>query len=173
MTYDDNAAPLALNAYVRQLLKTNLGWERLPNGLFPLVPISQQPELMSSGKPFVIYGWSRHPSDHLYQYVKESVSYTVFAADQDGQAGVDIVRKVVNLLAETFARQDEAADDVNDFLEQEDNDRQIGFSSVKTTVVQSPDAATEEGGHVAGLVMVEVRYVKLGSNIVTKLEYTP
>lgn len=174
--YDDINAVNALNEYVRKLLNVNLGWEPV-NGVFPLVPLAQQPELLATGKPFIVYGWARHPVGHLYQHRRDSISYTVFAPDGGNEAGSDIVERVINLLSDTFDRQDEAADDVNDYLEQvkteAGRDRKIGFTSIRTTVVENAQAAEEEGGIVAGLIMVDAQYVKLGETAITKLEYTP
>lgn len=174
MTYRDNAAAYALNSYTWKLLEANLGWTKVPvegkGDIVPIVPIAQQPELLATGKPFIVYGNARHPADHLYQLVNESISYTIYAA---GKIAATDVSKICNLLAETFARQDEAARDVNEWLVEEERgrieagispaSRDVGFSSIKTIVSKGADPADEEGGYVAGLVMVEAKYVELST----------
>lgn len=165
--YNDKNATYALNSYTWKLLEANLEWTRVKNGtLIPIVPVSQQPELMQSGKAFIVYGSAIHPADHLYQLVKESVSYTVYATSSTE------VNKAVNLLTEAFARQDDAASDVNDWLETErqarGKSRDIQFGTIKTTMSEkAEDAADEEGGYAAGLVLIETRFTVTNSNIQT------
>lgn len=165
--YEDKNAVYALNSYTWKLLEANLGWTRVKdNSLVPIVPVSQQPELMQSGKAFIVYGSAIHPADHLYQLVKEAVSYTIYSTSATE------VNKVVNLLTETFARQDEAAADVNDWLAIEEagrnKSRNIHFGTVKATMSEkAEDAPNEEGGYAAGLVLVETRFTVTNSNIQT------
>lgn len=168
MTYRDNAGAYALNSYTWKLLEANLGWTKVlvegKGEIVPIVPIAQQPELMATGKPFIVYGSARHPADHLYQLVHESISYTIYAA---GKIAATDVNKICNLLAETYARQDVAAADVNEWLAEEEAgrgiSRDLGFSSIRTIVAKGADPADEEGGYVAGLVMVEAKYVELST----------
>lgn len=164
MTYENKDAVYALNSYTWKLLEANLGWEKWKE-LPPIIPVAQQPELLQSGKAFLVYGSARHPAEHLYALVKEAVSYTIYATSSTE------VNKIANLLADTFERQDEAADDVNSWLVTEDphrsSPRGISFGSIRTMMVEKATPADEEGGYVAGLVMLEMKYTKQNNTIQT------
>lgn len=164
MVYEDTNAVYALNSYVWKLLEANLEWEKY-QGVPPIIPIAQQPELLQSAKAFLIYGSARHPSDHLYALVTESISYTIYAPTSTE------VNTVANLLADTFARQDEAAADVNEWLGVEaigrSKTRGISFGTVRSVMVEKATPADEEGGYVSGLVMLEAKYVEENDTIQT------
>lgn len=157
--YKEKNAVYALNSYVWKLVEANLGWKRY-QGLIPIVPVAQQPELMQSGRAFIVYGSAFHPPGHLYQMKKEAVSYMIYAPNSTE------VNRIVNLLFDTFQRQDEAAADVNDWLVEEGKHKQGGhrgvhFAIVKSTMAEkAEDAPDEEGGYAAGMVLVEMHYTE-------------
>lgn len=159
--YKEKNAVYAFNSYVWKLLEANLGWTRY-NGLIPIVPIKQQPEIMQSGKAFIVYGSAFHPPAHLYQHQKEAISYMIYATSSTE------VNRIVELLFDTFQRQDEAAADINDWLVEEakpgnrtGGHRGVYFTTVKSTMAEkAEDAPDEEGGYAAGMVLVELNYTE-------------
>lgn len=159
MTYKEKDAVYALNSYTWKLLEANLGWKRW-NGVPPIIPIAQQPEIMQSGEAFIVYGSAFHPPGHLYQRKKEAASYMIYATSSTQ------VNRIVDLLFETFKRQDDAARDVNDWLVEEANHREGGhrgvhFESVRATMAEkAEDAPQEEGGYAVGLVLIEMYYTQ-------------
>jgi hypothetical protein len=165
--YDDKNAVYALNSYIWKLLEANLGWSKSDYGdKTPIIPFAQQPELLATGKPFLVYGSAIAPSNHLFSLRRESVSYMIYSTSSTE------LNKIVDLLNETFARQDEAAADVNQWLDTEAphraTPRGISFCSIRSTMSEKAnDVADEEGGNYSGLVMLETTYVILNSNIVT------
>lgn len=155
--YENSPAEYGLNSYLWKLLQANLGWSKTSyNGAVPIIPISQQPELKQSGKPFIVYGVAQHPAEHLYALKRDSVSYTIYA-DNSTEAN-----KIVNLISDVFDRQDEAAADVNTWLGVEqagrNKSRNLSFASIRTVMVEKATPSEEEGGLVSALVMLEVRY---------------
>lgn len=159
MAYKEKNATYALNSYVWKLLGANLGWERW-KGVPPIIPIAQQPEIMQSGKAFLVYGSAFHPPAHLYQHKREAVSYMVYAPSSTE------VNKIVELLFDVFARQDVAAEEVNDWLFEEAKHREGGhrgvyFTTIKSTMGEkAEDAPDEEGGYAAGMVLIELSYTE-------------
>lgn len=158
MEYKEKNATYALNSYVWKLVEANLGWKKY-QGLVPIIPVAQQPELMQSAKAFMVYGSALHPSSHLYQHKKEAVSYMIYAPTSTE------VNKIIELLFDTFERQDEAALDVNDWLvteaEGRGSHRGVYFTTVKATMAEkAEDAPDEEGGYAAGMVLVEMNYTE-------------
>lgn len=166
MVYKNKNAVMALNSYVWKLLEANLGWKKSDhNGIVPIVPLSQQPELMVSGKPFLIYGNTMHPATHLYQLKSEAVAYTIYATT------VTEANKIAQLLIDAFERQDEAAADVNEWLDTERTvgniDRGVSFGTIRTAMSQKAEPADEEGGRVASFVLLEMRYTAPNDSIQT------
>lgn len=159
--YKEKNATYALNSYVWKLLEANLGWKRW-KGVPPIIPVAQQPEIMQSGEAFLVYGSAFHPPGYLYQHKKEAVSYMVYAPSSTE------VNRVVELLFDTFERQDVAAEDVNDWLveeakpgNREGGHRGVYFTSVKSTMAEkAEDAPDEEGGYAAGMVLIEMNYTE-------------
>lgn len=157
MSYKEKNVAYALNSYVTKLLEANLDWKKY-QGLSRIIPSSQQPELMQSGKPFIVYGYSTHPPGHLYQLERAAISYMVYSTSPTE------VNTIISLMNETFRRQDEAAVDVNDWLTTEaavraGGHRGVYFSMVKTTVAErAEEAAEEEGGYSVGHILLEALY---------------
>ena len=174
MDYKDKNATYALNSYTWKLVEANLGWKKW-NGVPPIIPVAQQPEIMQSAKAFIVYGSAFHPSSHLYQHKKEAVSYMIYAPSSTE------VNKIIELLFDTFERQDEAAADVNDWLVEEANHRTGGhrgvyFTTIKATMAEkAEDAPDEEGGYAAGMVLIEMNYTEDSNDTIqTKgFTYTP
>ena len=163
MTYKAKSAVYALNSYTWQVLKANLGWTEY-GGTPLIIPDAQQPELMQSGKPFIVYGSAFQPAMHLYALNTESIAYSIYAPSGDNQPGSTTANNVANLLYEVFKRQDDAAADVNAWLAKEAETRTGGhrgitFGTVRTVMVEKAEAADQEGGFVSALVMLEARYV--------------
>lgn len=157
--YKEKNAVYAFNSYTWKLLEANLGWTRW-NSVPPIIPVAQQPEIMQSGKAFIVYGSAFHPPSHLYEHKKEAVSYMVYATSSTE------VNRIVELLFDTFQRQDVAAEDINDWLGEEAKHRDGGhrgvyFTTVKSTMAEkAEDAPEEEGGYAAGMVLVELNYTE-------------
>ncbi len=161
MVYKDRNAVYALNSYLWKLLEANLGLTTADyQGAKPIIPASQQPELMTFGKPFVVYGSAVHAAQHLYALRSESVAYNIYSTS------VTEANKIANLLVDCFERQDEAADDVNVWLGTEGNDRGISFATVKLSMVERAEPADEEGGFVSSLVLLEVKYTVTNQGVI-------
>lgn len=164
--YKEKNAVYALNSYIWKLVEANLGWTRW-KGVPPIIPVQQQPEIMQSGKAFMVYGSAFHPPTHLHQHKKQAASYMIY-----GRSATE-VNRIVELIYETFERQDLAAQDVNDWLATEAQHRDGGHRGVYFTTVTSTmaekaeDPSNEEGGYFAGMVLLEMKYTTDESNIVT------
>jgi hypothetical protein len=173
MTYKMNNAAYALNSYIWKLLEANLEWKKNDyNGLVPIIPLAQQPELMQTGRPFLVYGATDHPSTHLYSLKSMGIAYTIYATT------VSEANTIASLLVDTFERQDIAADDVNSWLNTEaagrGTSRGISFGTIKTAMAQKAEPADEEGGLVASFVLLEARYTAPNNTLTTKdFLYTP
>jgi hypothetical protein len=163
---NEGVAVYGLNSYTWKLLRENLGWKSddYMSGV-PIIPSAQQPELMETGKPFIVYGGAVRPPGHLYVHREESVAYNVYGTSSTQ------VNKVVSLLAETFVRQDESAADVNEWLDKEavgrGYSRNVSFTTIRAVLSERAEPSDEEGGYVSGYVLLEYKYVAGDTGIVT------
>lgn len=163
--YKEKNAAYALNSYTWKLLRENLGWKEW-KGVPPIIPVQQQPELMQSGRAFIVYGSALHPPGHLYQLNTEAVSYVIYAPSATE------TNRIVNLLFDTFKRQDDAAADVNDWLASEadarGSHRGVYFTSINSSIAEkAEDPSDEEGGYFAGMVLLTAQFITDEPNIVT------
>lgn len=152
----------ALNSYVWKLLEVNLGWNisDYKQGR-PILPAAQQPEFTNVGKTFLVYNSAINPS--IYPLRSETMAYTIYSPSTTAADAV------VNLLTDAFEREDEAATDVNDWLDierngvlasdQEDpNLRRVSFQSVRSTMGEKSNPPDQEGGWYSAVVMIDLMY---------------
>lgn len=167
MTYNDTNAVYALNSYVWKLLRVNLGLSTTDyGGGIPMGPSAQQPELMTTGKPFIIFGSVVGPAAHLYALRTESIGYTIYASTATE------ADRIANLLVETFERQDESAADVNEWMDIEKEETEfrhhnIHFGSCRVTIAEKAEPAESEGGFYSAMVLIECKYTSNGTPPVT------
>lgn len=156
------SAAYALNDYTWKLLEYNLGWTKItPAGMtasaVPIVPLSQQPEFMATKKPFIVYSTSVQPSAYLYAQRVETIGYTVFSTT------VKETNDTLDVLLGAFERQDEAAEDVNEWLHIQrtsgGKDRKVMFTTIRNQFVQKAVPANQEGGFVGGTILLECKYI--------------
>lgn len=153
-------AVYALNSYTWKLLEANLGWTTY-QGNIPIIPTAQQPELMQSGKAFIVYGAATQPASFLYALDTDSISYVIYAPTSTEANNVAV------LLYEAFKRQDESANDVMEWLDTENNNRGVQFSSVRSVMISKAEPADDEGGYVSALVLLEAKYTTNDQQIQT------
>lgn len=155
MTYTPTNAVYRLNSYVWKVLEANLGWSEsdYSNGT-PFLPSAQQPELIQTGKPFIVYSSATGPNGFLYALKSESVSYTIYG---EYPADVDII---VNLLERVFESADDAAANINQHLHDEGLNKGVSFCSAETTMIEKADAPDQEGGMVSAHIMFRITYVQ-------------
>lgn len=169
MTYKAKSAVYALNSYTWKLLQANLGWTAY-KGVPRIIPTAQQPEFLQSAESFIVYGSAFHPATELYALDTEAISYNVFGKT------VTETNNIAQLLYEVYKRQDDAAADVNKWLEIEETsttdhtlrNRGITFGSIRSVMVEKAEPADEEGGYVSALVLIETKYTALPSEITTR-----
>lgn len=155
--YKNRNAVAALNAYLWRAMEVNLNFNKNDyHGLIPIIPTSQQPEIMDIGRPFIVYGSSRMPSGHLYTLRTETVSYTTYATT------VSECNKIASLIADLFEMQDESAGNVNHYLSNKNYD--VSFGSIQTIMIEKPEPADNDGGFLAATVLVTIKYVESSPN---------
>lgn len=155
---EDSSAVYALNGYVWKLLEANLDWSKDDyNGQTPIIPSRQEPELMATGEPFIVYGSVLRPPEHNYEVKSESVAYNIYAPTAGS------CDRISDLLFDTLKRQDDAATDVNIHLAIHEAaggfDEKVFFTCILATSAERANPADEEGGFFSAVVMVNIDYM--------------
>lgn len=164
--FNATSAVYALNSYTWKLLEANLGWKK-HDGMVPIIPLAQQPELMEAGTSFIVYGASRPSAQHLYALERQTVVYNIFS---ESSTTAD---KVAELLYQAFMRQDDAAADVNDHLANEvekgkrAKHRGVHFATIRSYAVQDQEPSEYEGGYSKISVVVEMVFTRDDTGIKT------
>lgn len=173
-TYEDRNAVYALNRYVMKLLEANLGWDTITYtnstgqtiSSTRIIPSAQQPELLATGKTFMVYGSAIDESKHLYALTKETVAYTIYSPSSTE------VNKVSNFLYDVFKRQDDAVADLNAWLDFERLNRgvsrNLSFAGLLPTMTEKAEPADEEGGYVSAMFMLDTQYVVQEGPLITR-----
>lgn len=174
MTYEYADAVYALNSYLNKALTVNLGWTPItytdPNtgdsvSAKPIIPSQQQPEFLSAGKTFLVYGSAIQPQNNVWGLNSEYVVYTIWSPSaREANA-------TANFIHDLFENRDTAADNVNSWLEVEGGydpqtgtlagrDRYISFAAIRSGLIEKAEPAEEENGWVAAGVTIEIMYTK-------------
>jgi hypothetical protein len=150
-------AVYALNAYLWKLLESNLGWDKEDyDGATPIIPTADQPEFQKTGRPYIVYGYSQDKSGHLYALEYGTVAYYVFSETYTE------ANRVTDVIFKVLQRGDDAATDVNDWIDIErDNDkiRGVSFGTVCAVSSVEADPSRSEDGYTYAGVIVKVSFV--------------
>ena len=155
--YDISGAHV-IRAFLLDKVRTRLGWTDV-NGLAPIAPSQQEPELTNSDKPFMIYAYSTQPYGVMWELCADSVAYTIYSDNP-----VEI-RRAMSYMVDLFKRQDWAAAEVNGFISSStvQEFKAFDFKTISVTA-SSSDGAAQEGGRKSGFVSIRAEYTHLLDN---------
>lgn len=163
MSYDTHelAATNLIAQYIWDLMKSELGYDQNNyGGIAPISIAGQQQELASFSKPYVLMAWTRQPVD-LWLVDTEVAAFTIYAKDTTD------VSRFVNLLADKFKRLDEAATDVNNWVDSLASEptqarwnafKKYDMKSIAFTASSGPQPPLQEGGRFDGSVILSITY---------------
>lgn len=184
MTYERANAVYALNSYIFKALQVNLNWTSITyTNQFgetvkgrPIIPSQQQPEIIDTGKPFLVYGSTIQPASGTPGLVNEYVVYTVWSTSATD------ANDIANFLHDLFEDRDNAPDAVNSWLDAEGGydfntgtnsrrDRYVSFTAIRSGLIEKAEPADQEDGWVAASVTIDIQYQKKGHAPVTRFVY--
>ena len=184
MTYERANAVYALNTYIFKALQVNLNWTTISytnqfgqtKTAKPIIPSQQQPELLATGKSFLVYGSTIQPTTGTPGLVNEYIVYTVWSPSATE------ANDVADFLHDLFADRDKAPDAVNSWLDAEGGydfntglnsrrDRYVSFTAIRPGLVEKAEPAEQEDGWVAAGVTIDVQYQKKNHAPVTRFTY--
>lgn len=148
----------AVAAYIWHRIKEEFAWsEDDYDGLIPMVPVQQQPELNSQSGPFIVFGSAFDPISPMWLINSETVAFTVFSRDESD------INKVTQLVVDDLKRFDEAAAKINTFIDSlapSHPAKDIDFKSVRISGASGPQPSIQEQGRKDGNIIVKAQYTR-------------
>lgn len=160
-TINADVAPVyILRKFAWEALKANTDMvESDYGGITPIVPLSEEPELQDTTKPYLVYGYATDSSRDLWAHKSGSMTFAIY--DQNFRR----LTRIVNVLEATFERLDDTANEINKFTtrmaEADSNDAFIGirFTTIRIGFVEGGTPEIEEGGRQSALFNIRYSYI--------------
>lgn len=150
-----------LRAYAWNLLKINTDMDEADyNGLVPVVPLNEEPEMTEFNKPYLIYGYTLQNPGRLSEKGEGSMSFAIQSTDFGD------ITTIINILSAAFGRQDESARDVNNFTSTIGPFVGIRFGSIELGFAEGGSPEETEGGRMTGIVNIRFNYF-VDYNVIT------
>lgn len=144
-----------LNLYIWELLKKNAGMKLIdyatntnPAGKIPIVP-ADDPDMQSTGKPYMVYGWSEDPAGPNGAVRGGTLVYAIYSNS------VSDINKIMNIIVTALA-EDDTARRINKWSSTYTGGALIGitFTDARIAFGEGASPADQEGGReVATLTM--------------------
>ena len=143
-----------INDYVWRLLEVKCGWEPI-NGIRPMLPAQEQPEIKNSSKPYILYGSSTDFNNGRLESMDDDVIvYLVFAETSEE---ADDATEVIKNAFKAF----ESARNITDWIYKSPTVSEKDVHVVTYTEVMDRETSgiiAEEGGKAMSTVTVRVGY---------------
>lgn len=134
-------------------------WDKTKyDGLIPIVPLNEEPELSEFPGPRIVYEYAMQ--SRLGSPYRGRGTVTFAVRDHNYRR----MTKALNILDESFNREDESARDLNWFTDQlrtrpvNPIPFNVSFGSMRVAFVESGAPETEEGGMMVGVISVSFEY---------------
>jgi len=151
-----------LRSYAWAVLKANdpQTWDETKyGGLIPIVPVSEEPELEEFAGPHIVYGYAMSSTSDLHARKMGSMTFAVY--DQNFRR----LTKTLTILEAAFERQDESAQDVNEYTSGPQNNPAIAkpfvglrFGYIAIGFVEGGTPEETEGGRQSALLNITFEY---------------
>lgn len=154
-------APYLLRSYIWKILKKNTDMDELdytddpvnnPGGLVPIVPLAEAPEINQFDKPYIVYGYSESPPNDLWVKRRGNMALVVYSTN------FRELTQIVNTIAYTFDRADEAARDVNEYTSTIPAFVGLRFGTIQVSFVEGGSPEETEGGRQSAAVNIRYEY---------------
>lgn len=158
MTADSVAPVFVLIDYAYECLATeDNAWHRDNyDGLVPIVPLNEEPELTEFDGPRAIYEYTMSQRGRMYYRGQGNVTFAIRDHSFHRMA------RALNILDNALGREDESARDVNDFVdylkETRSIDFDVSFGHFNLNFVESGTGEIEEDGPLTGVISVSFDY---------------
>lgn len=153
-------APYLLRFYLWQVLKANTDMDEKDytidpannDGLVPIVPLAEQPEIKDFGKPYIVYGYSETPPNDLWVRRRGNMAFVVYSTN------FRQLSHLVNIITFAFDRADESARDINNYTSTVPAFVGLRFGTVQVSYVEGGSPEESEGGVQSAAINVRYEY---------------
>jgi len=159
----------AINDYVWNVLRQELGWTKINNKV-PVLPSREQPEFEGQTKPYLIYKGSRETGRGELSPVRLGVvQYMIYASDiaatqsTPSKSSTSQISAAIDLIDNALNRLDESGMDINRNAYNPQNPRHAAFNGTHVTWTRiidtdTPDPSENEGGKAVGYISIRYQY---------------
>lgn len=142
-----------LRGYAWEVLKRNTSMKESDyDGMIPIVPLAEEPEILTFGKPYMVYGYALNSSDSLYARKSGSMTFAIY------NPNFRELTKILAVLTTAFERQDDAARDVNRWSSTIPQFVGINFGYINIGFVEGGTPEDTEGGAQSALINIRFEY---------------
>lgn len=153
---DSKISPVyLLRSYAWAVLKANdseLWNEQNYDGLVPIVPLNEEPEIVEFGRPYLVYGYAIDSTGSLYARKSGSLTFAIY--DTNFRRLTD----TLNILQTAFERQDESATDINNYTSLIPGFVGINFGYTSVSFAEGGSPEESEGGNQSALINIAFEY---------------
>lgn len=153
---DTTVSPIyALRSYVWGVLKANYPdvWtEANYDGMIPIVPLGEEPELSEFSGPHIVYGYALDGTADLWARGTGSMTFVIY--DQNFRR----LTKTMTILQTALGRSDETARDINRYTSTIDYFHGVSFGFVNLGFTEGGSPEETEGGRQSALLNIRFDY---------------
>ena len=153
---DSKISPVyLLRSYAWAVLKANdsvLWNESLYDGMVPIVPLNEEPDIVGFGRPYIVYGYALDSTGSLHARKSGSLTFALY--DTNFRRLTD----TLNTLQTAFERQDESADDINHYTSLIPGFIGINFGYTSVSFIEGGSPEETEGGVQSALINIAFEY---------------
>lgn len=146
-------APYLLRSYVWKLLQENTNMKASDyDGMVPIVPLAEEPEIQAFDQPYIVYGFSETPTADVHARRRGNMAFVVYSTN------FRELSKITNILTTALNRADESAKDVNEYTSTIDAFVGLRFGFIQVSYVEGGSPEETEGGRQSAVVNVSYEF---------------
>lgn len=159
MTISNKIMPAhILRLYIWDLFTNNTGLQKV-NGLVPIVPIEDEPQLADAGQTYFVYGFAESQSGPFHE-IRRGI-FSLRYSTQD----FSTVGEITTTISRAFENPDDASKNVNAWSSYYGDDAAsdpfigIRFTSLEVTYTEGGEPPDTEGGPIEGIINIGYNYI--------------
>jgi hypothetical protein len=122
------------------------------DGLVPIVPLAEAPEISQFDKPYIVYGYSETPNSDLWVKRRGNMAFVIYSTNFRELA------HLTNIITFAFDRSDESARDVNNYTSTIPAFVGLRFGTIEVTYVEGGSPEETEGGRQSAAINIRYEY---------------
>lgn len=152
------AAVHPIRAFLWDRLSADLGMSKLGdpnNGIVPIIPSQQVPQVTQYAEPFIVYNWVTEPQGVDWYFQADQMIFLVYSEEEEE------IRIVVNYMRDLFEKYDESARPINEWIANQSYEPYKAFHYKYINVLQGSGGVLPmetEDGRQESMITLHVTY---------------